>query len=425
MTRGLINKNQISLTTPQTVIFNDTTRFRVVPAGRRFGKTYLAGAELCNACFGLDKVTGEPNSYKNVIYVSPTFSMAERQMWRWLNRHIDQSLIVSINKSSLTMQFINGSILQLLSAERYENIRGDGYTFAVLDEVSVMKDPDVWTMIIRPALADKEGGCLFIGTPKPGSWFQQLYKIGLSKDNKEWSSHSYTSEEGGNISLKEIAAMKETMTEKQFAQELEGTFQIVGNRVIEYFTEENIKSCQDNGGELVVGMDFNVNPMTAVISMEVGDELHVIKCYKIRDYDTNRLMIDITTDFPGRSIRVYPDPTGRARKTSTIYGATDHTIIEQHGGVVVTPRQVTSKHDAITTLNAMMCNFKKRRRLFIDPSCTELIDDLFAWTYNDKLSGREPDKLSGNDHLCESLYYITYSLFPMREIRYIKELDIN
>ena len=73
----------IHLSDPQGIVFQDTSRFRVVCAGRRFGKSYLAGAELINAAIGVNKITGKPNAKQTVVNIATTFPMAKQIMMPW------------------------------------------------------------------------------------------------------------------------------------------------------------------------------------------------------------------------------------------------------------------------------------------------------------------------------------------------------
>ena len=123
----------INLTEPQTSVFGDTTRFRVVCAGRRFGKSFLSGAELLNAAIGVDKKTNKPLSKQTVVYIAPTFAMAKQIMWVWLKEYAPKSYIKKTNESDMLMEFKNGSTIYLKSAENYDSLRGLSFSFVVLD----------------------------------------------------------------------------------------------------------------------------------------------------------------------------------------------------------------------------------------------------------------------------------------------------
>ena len=409
----------VQLTEPQSAIFSDNHRFRVCVAGRRFGKSYLSGAELINAAIGINKRTGKVNEKQTVVYIAPTFAMAKQIMWIWLKDHVPPSYVLKMNSSDLFIEFKNGSIIYLKSAENYDSLRGLSLSFVVLDEVADIH-PDCWSLVCRPALSDQEGDALFIGTPKGTNHFYDWYLQGKDTSRKTWSSFSFTTIQGGNVSPEEIEEAKLDLTPRDFKQEYEASFEALSNRVVDMFDRDlNVREVFDHGGELLVGMDFNVSPMTAVVGVRVGDELHIINSYKQQNSNTRYLMDTLLSEYPDREMTVFPDPSGRARKTSAIGGETDFTIIREFGAHVVAPNKAPHVADSINTMNTMMCNGANRRRVFIHPSCIDLIKDLDTWLYEEDKGNKEylsrPDKKTGKDHLPDALKYLIWSEFGMND----------
>ena len=145
------------LSKAQDAVANSKTRFRVVVAGRRFGKTHLSIRELCYHA-------KEPD--KDVWYVAPTYKMARQIVWKKLkNKLTDLHWIAKTNETELTITLINGSSISLKGADNYDSLRGVGLDFIVLDEFADIS-PDAWYETLRPTLSDKGGKALFIGTPK-------------------------------------------------------------------------------------------------------------------------------------------------------------------------------------------------------------------------------------------------------------------
>jgi hypothetical protein len=250
----------INLSIPQTEIFTDTTRFKCVVAGRRFGKSYISVAELLNAAIGTDKKTGKVNTGKTVVYVAPTFAMAKQIAWKTLKEFAPKSYIKRTNESELLMEFINGSEIYLKSAENYDSLRGLSLSYVVIDEVADI-NVDAWKLVLRPALSDQRGDALFIGTPKGSSnWFYDLYIQGLGS-RPTWKSFHYTTLEGGNVDPEEVEEARGDMTEKDFLQEYEASFESSSSRVVYNFDlEGNVSDIsEDLGGELLVGVDREDN----------------------------------------------------------------------------------------------------------------------------------------------------------------------
>ena len=114
------------LSKPQAKILSSKKRFKVVCAGRRFGKSWLSGAAI------LEQVVNHPKSV--VWYVAPTLGMAKKIMWNsWLNEHIPQEYIAEKNKLDMTIRFKNGSILYVLSSDNPDSLRGSGVDLMILD----------------------------------------------------------------------------------------------------------------------------------------------------------------------------------------------------------------------------------------------------------------------------------------------------
>ena len=403
----------LNLTVPQTEIYTDTTRFRTVVAGRRFGKSYLSGAELVNAAIGLDKITGQPKSKQTVVYIAPTFQMCKGIMWAWLKEHAPKQFIKKQNETELLMEFKNGSTIQLRSGDNYDSLRGLSLSFVVIDEVADIH-PDAWSLVVRPALSDQEGDALFIGTPKQKNHFYDKWLEGKNPERETWASFQYTTLEGGNVSANEVNEARYDLSPREFRQEYEASFESMSNRVIDSFDiDKNVKRITDLGGELLIGMDFNVNPMTAVVGQRVGNTLQIFKDYKLPNSNTKVLMDKIEEDFAGREIVVFPDPSGKSRKTSAIGGQTDHDIIRSYGVKVVAPRKAPHTADSINAVNVLMLNGAGDRRCFIDPSCSALIKDLDSWTYDEKSLDSRPDKKRGNDHLPDALKYLVWSEYKI------------
>lgn len=405
----------IQLSDAQSNIFQDNTRFKIVVAGRRFGKSFLSGAEILNAAIGVNKSTGERNKGKTVVYVAPTFAMGKQIMFKWLKEFAPKSYIRKMNESDLMIEFKNDSVVYIKSSENYDSMRGLSLSYVVMDEVADI-DIEAWQLVLRPALSDQQGGALFIGTPKGTNWFYDLYLRGKSGDRDTWRSWTYTTLAGGNVPAEEIEEAKKDLSPRDFKQEYEASFEALSNRVVDLFDrEKNVKPVFDTGGELLIGIDFNVAPMSAVVGVRVGDELHIFKEYKLMNSNTRHLMESICSDFEGRDICTFPDPSGKARKTSAVGGETDFTIIRSFGATVIAPNKAPHIADGLNNMNTMMCNGAQQRRIYVDPSCKQLIKDLDTWVYEeakgDSNKNSRPDKKSGNDHLCDALKYLVWSEF--------------
>ncbi len=392
------------LSNPQQAIINAPQRFKVVIAGRRFGKTHLSIRELCYHA-------KEPN--KDVIYCAPTYKQAKNIVWKKLKyKLMDLKWVKKLNETELSIVLKNGSTISLKGLENYDSIRGGGYDFLVIDEFADC-NPDSWFSVLRPTLADKQGSALFIGTPKGMNWAKDLYDM-AEEYPEEWAAFQYTTIEGGNVKAEEIEAARRTLGEKEFRQEFLATFETFSGRIFYAFERtRNVKSfVGDIPSELHIGCDFNVDPMSAVVAVRQGNALHVIDEIRIFGSSTDELVEEIKTRYPNNKIIVYPDPAGSQRRTSA-GGRTDHTILRNAGFRVLAPSSHNAVRDGINAVNAKLCSSTGVTTLFIDPKCKYSIECLEKQVFKSGTS--IPDKDSGFDHMNDALRYMVDYLFPIRQ----------
>src|SRR5580704_9378311 len=164
----------------QGEVFRSTERFRVLVAGRRFGKTFLALTELCQAAWGTGRLAW---------YVAPTYKQAKRIAWKPLKEMTRPYWAAKPNETDLRIELKSGGTICLRGADNYDSLRGDGLDFLVLDEYSSIAR-EVWPEVLRPALADREGGALFIGTPQGFNHFHQL--VDSAEGQPDWEVFQYT-----------------------------------------------------------------------------------------------------------------------------------------------------------------------------------------------------------------------------------------
>ena len=204
----------VQLHPAQLEIFNSTARFKVVSAGRRFGKSRLAAWILI--------IKALQSESKDVFYIGPTFQQAKDIMWNMLKELLHGTdLIETTHENTATMKLVNGRRISLKGSDRPDTLRGVGLAYVVLDEYASMK-VEVWEQIIRPTLSDVKGGALFIGTPAGKNHFYDLY-LEAEKDD-DWEAFQYTSIDNPLIDPKEVEVAKRTMSTQAFRQEFEASF---------------------------------------------------------------------------------------------------------------------------------------------------------------------------------------------------------
>ena len=393
------------LSDAQQQIAQDTTRFRVVVAGRRFGKTHLAIRELCYHA-------RIPN--RDVWYVAPSYKMAKQIVWRTLKARLtDLNWSVRTHETELSILLRNGSTISLKGADNYDSLRGVGLDFIVLDEFADI-DPEAWYETLRPTLSDKQGKALFIGTPKGiGNWSYELYQNCI--DSNDWKSFQYTTVDGGNVPETEIEAAKRDLDERTFRQEYLATFETYSGRIYYAFDRaKNVidaKPAEHDVSTIYIGMDFNIDPMSAVIAIRKDNDLCIIDEIRLFSSNTQEAVDEIKSRYPRSKIFVYPDPAARQRKTSA-GGATDITILQNAGWVVKAPNSHSPVRDRINSVNSRLCDSTGQRHLYVTKNCKYTIEALERQVY--KPGSTQPDKDGGYDHMNDALGYLVDYLFPVR-----------
>jgi predicted phage terminase large subunit-like protein len=225
----------VKLHPAQLEIFNSPARFKVVSAGRRFGKSRLAAWILIIKALQSDS--------KDVFYIGPTFQQAKDIMWNMLKELLDGTeLIQQTHENTATMTLVNGRRISLKGSDRPDTLRGIGLSYVVLDEYANMK-VEVWEQIIRPTLADVKGGALFIGTPAGKNHFYDIWKEAADEKKEDWEAFQYTSIDNPILDPEEIKTARDTMSTQAFRQEFEASFVsftggIFKQEWIKYDTEE-------------------------------------------------------------------------------------------------------------------------------------------------------------------------------------------
>jgi hypothetical protein len=374
----------------QSAIFRTTNRFRVVVAGRRWGKTWLARAEFARW------IQQAGQGRWRFWYIAPTYQEARDIFWDDAKEFFaDLDLLASEpNESRLELDFKTGARLSLKGADRPDRLRGRGVKGAILDEYATMK-PDTWTHAVRPALSDNVGSAMFIGTPQSYNHLHELYlrptllKEDGSRRYPSWSSWQFKTIDGavepwGPMPIAEIEDARNELDPRTFRQEYEANFESLSGRVYYAFSREaNVKPVYfDPHAPAHLFFDFNIDPATAGIGQGRGDHAVVWREVYLKHLGgeatvgvaraVKQLLREVRHD---GEVRIYGDATGRAGKTT---GPSDHAALraEFPGATWCIPQAQPHVKDRIAAVNSRACSGSGLRRLTVDPACPRLIADL-------------------------------------------------
>lgn len=344
----------------QALIHRSLKRFNVLVCHRRFGKTHLAINEI------IDRGLRCPNSNPQYAYIAPTYGQAKRVAWDLLKNYLRDIPGVTFNETELRADIDRPALrdrvrILLLGAENPDTLKGIYLDGIVFDEYASMAS-NVWTEVVRPALSDRLGWAVFIGTPKGTNHFYEIYNTAtkMAAEGGEWFAAKYKASETGVIPRSELEAARATMDEHEYEQEFECSFSaaLVGS----YFGKELSKAeaegrisrvPHDPALPVITAWDLGVSDTTVIwfaqiISKEVRIIRHLEMSGEGLDYYVQQLM-----KLPYTYGTAYLPHDAAARELGT--GKTREETLRKLGlrNIVVVPR-TRSKADDINAARLLI-----------------------------------------------------------------------
>lgn len=325
---------KVRLHETQIIVANDTHRFRVICAGRRWGKSVLS--QLVVLKWATEKV----GTY---WIVSPTYRQGKQIHWRGLQHIIPRSWINKKNEVELSITLKNGSIIELKGAENPDALRGVKLRGLVIDEIASIRNWDwLWSEVLRPTLTDYESPALFISTPKGYNHFFELFNLG-QHENSGYKSWKFTSYDNPYIPKGEIDNAKKELTEDTFYQEYMADFR----------------------------------KYTGLVYKEFQREVHVIDPFDIPEGWGHYRGIDFGSTNPTACLWIAVDPDENWYVYQEHY-ATGQTI-DFHAGIINanTKRNITSTFGDPS--GAQWINEFAQRGIYITPATKEVGTNFNSW----------------------------------------------
>ena len=269
----------------QAEMHGNLKRWNVLVMHRRFGKTVWAVNHLIKTALTC------PLPRPRVAFVAPTFTQAKRIAWDYVKYYAGVIPNVTFNETELRVDFPNGGRLMLLSAENPDSLRGIYLDMCIFDEFG-MQNPRVWNEVVRPALSDRQGGAVFLGTPAGHNHFFDLLEQAKAEEangSDQWYHNVVKASQSEIVPEEELDAARSMMTPEQYEQEYECSFTaaIIGA----YYG--NLLSDADDDGRITkvpydpaypvhTAWDLGINDSTAIWFAQIfrGGAVHVIDYYE-------------------------------------------------------------------------------------------------------------------------------------------------
>ena len=259
----------------QLAVHQDPSRFKVLAAGRRWGKTRL----------GVNECLDVASSGGRAWWVSPNYKMSEVG-WRPLRQIARKISGAEIRLVDRVVNFPGGGFVAVRSADNPDSLRGEGLDFVVMDECAFMQR-EAWTEAIRPALSDRQGKVLFISTPKGRNWLWEIYQRGVSGE-EGWQSWTFPTSSNPFIAKEEIEAAKRDLPEMIFRQEYLAEFIDDAGGVFRRVQEAAVLEPKEyeEGKQYIAGVDVAASvdfTVVSVLDAESKDQVYLDRFNRV-DY---------------------------------------------------------------------------------------------------------------------------------------------
>lgn len=404
-------------TPAQMALLDSDARINLVACGRGSGKTEMLLRRLV-------KALGLRQSWDNPLYfyAAPTNPQAMRIAWDRIGKLIPPHWLRHARTSKQYYETIFGSRLYVLGMDKPKGIEGPQWDGGGMDECSDQR-PDAFNLSVYPALAHRNAWCWRTGVPKRvgigATQFHADCDAATAGQIAETRSHAWPS---ADILPPEVIINARAMLDpKDFREQFEASWETAGGGIFWAFElQENVRPCPyAPTGLLAISCDFNVDPMCWTIARRYRGRVEWID--EIFERNTNtRAVLDILwgrySSHTG-GFEFFGDASSKARKTSAEF--TDYAQI--HNDKRFWPGKTTPRiyildanppvGDRFAACNAMFLNADGERRMFVDPHCTHLIDDLTARHY--KPGTNEPADSGDLGHMTDAMGYLIMRCYPI------------
>jgi hypothetical protein len=388
----------------------------MAPAARRTGKTELAKRKLVETVLA-DRKRNDGFSTHRYFAAAPTRAQAKEIFWADLKALTPkQWLIEDPRESELKLTTKWGTELMVLGLDKAARVEGVSWDGCVVDEIANCR-PGIWHAHIRPALADRKGWAWLLGVPDadaPGQIdYKDLYDYASSGKDDDWG--IYTWPTADIVDPAEVEAMRQTMDEETFRQEMLGHFILAGGVAFPMFdSAKHVREVKyDPALPLCWALDFNVQPMCSGVIQYHHGHVRVLDEIVIRQDTQTSVAVEYflewcsKRDINPRNVRIYGDPSGGARDTTS--GTSDWNIIRQalhnYEPVFRVPKRHAPLKDTLNSVRARLQNAAGEVNAAIDPHCRQLIKDLQTLLWPSDLS---------EGHCAAWFRYFCQQEFPVR-----------
>lgn len=266
---------------PFKAFLRSTTRWACLVCHRRAGKTVACIQKLIK---GAAEFEGKEGRF---AYIAPTYTQAKDVAWAYLKQFTAPLPGVEVRESELSVTFPNGSRIKLYGSDNYDRLRGLYLDGVVIDEAGD-QDPRAWPEVIRPALGDRKGWAVFIGTPKGKNEFYRIHR--RAEGDPGWYTLVLKSSESGLLDQSEIDDIRKALSPEQFRQEMECDFDAA---IVGAYYADALKAAKERIGNIgpdplmtyrafwdIGGTGAKADATAIWVAQFIGHEVRVLDYYE-------------------------------------------------------------------------------------------------------------------------------------------------
>jgi hypothetical protein len=412
------------LTPIQKQYFDDDHRFLICSAGRRSRKTLIGSRKILIAAL--------TNPGKRYFLGAPTRAQAKDIFWTGkfsgLQMILPRPLISNESHSDLWVRLPNGAEIHVVGLDKPQRIEGQPWDGCLITEMADVK-PTAWGMNIRPVLADTNGFAILDGVPEGRDAYYDMAvraaggvipatkpltgAYATNPEDPEWAFYSWFSADV--LTAAEIEAVKGESDERTYRQEYEGSFEGEEGRAYYAFGTHNLIADADmKPAQVHVGMDFNVDPMTAAICDVSGDTVTQYDEVYLRHSNTYEMvkhLIEVKHLDPSMTT-VYPDSTGGAESSNA--RLSDLAILKNAGFKIKAHPANPMQRDRLAAVNTRCRSSNGIVRFFVMHHCKKTINDMNKVQVMPDGRLDKTQKDTGLTHISDGLGYLIAYLFPVK-----------
>jgi hypothetical protein len=407
----------------QLALVHDDVRFKVVPAGRRSGKTERAKRYVAKQAMA--------HAGERYFIAAPTRDQVKKIYWADMKQLCFSSLQAKApSETDLIIFLNNGSEIHLIGLDRPERIEGILWTGGVIDEIADIK-AEAWEANIRPALdtfnpmrPDYQAWCWLIGVPDGLNHYYDMAQYAESANDPDWKLYHWKSSE--ILPAKTIAAAKRQMSAKQYRQEYEAGFEGATGRIYEDYEKANHTDARIEPHEQLLWMhDQNFTPLSSAVGVRRGEGLYLCEEIVLTSAVSRQSALEFVEKFKdhgNKRVLIFGDPAGQAGEKHA--HPSDYTDIEGvlrlHGWTYqrkVRPAAPSIK-DRQNAVRAKVCTADNTRSLFVNPVTAKWCDKGLATVQLKEGSAFQEDQSNKYQHITTAIGYCVDALWPVGRSNY-------